>query len=104
MRSARVQSNPFPEPFPASSMTMSAGDLSAASISSGVLAMNVLITGACVSARRPWMYISSSDPWSCTMDMVPSSTRSAMTRGSSSTKTPTVAMDGSISVLRPLAC
>ena len=59
---ARSQSNPFPDPFPASSMTMSAGERLASSMSSGRLAMNVLIIGAWVMARRPWMYIPSSDP------------------------------------------
>ena len=63
-------------------------------MSLGPLTRKVLMIGTSTRRLSPWMYTSSSTPWSCTASMIPDPTRSAITRGSSSTNTPTLTMDG----------
>ena len=74
---------------------MSASLELAESMSDVPLTMNVLMIGARTSVLRPWMYALSSTPCSCTASINPDLTRSAITSGSSSTKTPTFDTEGS---------
>ena len=59
------------------------------------LTMNDFTKGASVSPLSPWMYAESSTPCSCTASIIPESTKSAITSGSSSTNTPTFVMERS---------